>query len=481
MKFLKSRFAYPLAAFCLVISTFLQVIWLFQIFNAQQIKLKEDLDMGMGNAAKHAIYASLIEETNPLSKYKEFFLSPEWLNLKLALDNAGAKGLTKIFSYDVSEDSAMISLTLQFNHKLQIKDKKNNPDNFPITPKMQSYAAYSLKYMNHAVDSMLYSFHIYSLHYYRIYHYSNNLLVSSTYPSKADKLSYYSGLYSYNLQHLRKYQLLVPSLAGAVLYRMRFYLISSSLMILLTSATFYFILKLLKSQLLYANARIAFTSNMTHELKTPVATVALALESIVKYKLTDEPVKLNDYLEISQHELQRLNLMIDKVLNLDQTEHGELPLIEELYDVQTGIDQVISSLQLQLRQNGSDVSFEASEIPCFVNGDPVHLTNVFYNLIENALKYGGRGVKLFVRCKCVQDRIIISFKDNGPGIALIYQKRIFERFFRVQNNENIHNVKGTGLGLYYVQQIVLKHNGTISLKSDLNKGSDFIINLPAAT
>ena len=171
--------------------------------------------------------------------------------------------------------------------------------------------------------------------------------------------------------------------------------------------------------------------------------------------------------------------MIDKVLNLDQLDNGEIKLRPELYDVQKGLESVVSSMRLRNIQSGATIHYEPAEEPCFVDGDPVHLTNVFYNLIDNALKYSGINAIITVACNRDVDWIHISVKDNGPGIEKIYRTRIFERFFRVPDDPDVHNVKGSGLGLHYVNQIIVKHGGRIQLRSEIGKGSNFIIELPA--
>jgi signal transduction histidine kinase len=477
MEFFRFRFAYPLVITCLVISIILQLVWLTQIYNAQELKLKEDLNSAIGNAAKETIYSSIVQETYPGSAYRKFFLSKEWLDLRLAFDNAHLNGY-KNFSFDIARDSAAINLSF---HLYSTPGHVRSPKAVvQIIPNMLANEQFSRKILKHNIDSMLITFHVNPGYYFQLFDYKTQRLILSDFPVSNPKPAFTSALYSYNLLHLGKYRLLIDSLGQAVLYRMRFYIISSLLMILLTGTTFYFILWLLSSQRLYAEARLAFTSNMTHELKTPVATVALALESITKYNLSNDPGKLNEYLDISRHELHRLNLMIDKVLNMDQSEQGNVAITRELYDVQTGISAVISNLQPLTEQNNATITFLRADEPCFVNGDPVHLNNVFYNLMENALKYGGDGTVVEISYFVQDGRVVISFQDNGPGISPIYQKRVFDRFYRVQAKENIHNIKGTGLGLYYVKQILVKHMGSITLKSEPGKGSLFVISLPAA-
>lgn len=174
--------------------------------------------------------------------------------------------------------------------------------------------------------------------------------------------------------------------------------------------------------------------------------------------------------------------MIDKVLNIEQLDNGQDRLRTELLDVQSCLQEVFGSMQLQLQNAAASLNWRPMEEPCFVNGDPVHLANVFYNLLENAIKYGGKGVVLNVGCHCNGGEVQVSFKDNGPGIPMMYQDKIFDRYFRVPaGTADIHNVKGTGLGLNYVKQVVEKHGGRIRLQSGPGQGSNFIIYLPAAS
>jgi signal transduction histidine kinase len=171
-------------------------------------------------------------------------------------------------------------------------------------------------------------------------------------------------------------------------------------------------------------------------------------------------------------------MMIEKVLNLDEMDNGQMKLRPELYDVQQGLLQVISSMQLQTDNKMADIIYHQSPEPCFVNGDPVLLSNVFYNLIDNALKYGGKGVVIVVSCRTDDGQVMISFADNGPGIAPIYHERVFDRFFRVPENNSTRKVNGSGLGLNYVRFIVEQHGGKIKITSELHKGCVFTIYLP---
>ena len=292
-----------------------------------------------------------------------------------------------------------------------------------------------------------------------------------------DQLDFVSKKYGYNLLHMNAVQVTVDSVAGLVWYKMRYYLISAILMTALTGIAFYFIIGLMNSRKLYADARVAFTSNMTHEIKTPIATVALALESISKYNLKDDPEKMQRYLNMGKQELQRLNHLVERVLDLNE-DSREMKLRPVLYDIQAGISDVIRSMELPLQHAHAKCELLVSPEPCFVEGDALHLNSVFFNLIENAIKYAVAPLQLLITCSCDKDWATITFKDNGPGIPQAYQDKIFERFFRVPQPGNTHQVKGTGLGLNYVSGVIKRHKGTITLKSEPAEGSTFIIKLP---
>lgn len=251
-------------------------------------------------------------------------------------------------------------------------------------------------------------------------------------------------------------------------------------MLTLTITAFYFIIILLKKQKLYADAKLSFTSNMTHEFKTPVSTVSIALESIIKYKLINDPEKLNHYIEICRSEMGRLDMMIEKVLNLNVDDNALQPLKIELLDLQIVLKQVLVSMKPALDNVHAKLTVNFPEVPCFLNGDPVHLANVFYNLIDNSIKYADKPLELEINCEYQENEIIITFKDNGPGILRNFHSNIFDKFFRVPTKDDTHNVKGSGLGLYYVKEIITQHKGFISVKGDLGLGSKFIIRLPCA-
>ncbi|MBE9461528.1 sensor histidine kinase [Dyadobacter subterraneus] len=484
MKWFKSKYTYVLIVLSLLLSGGLQIVWLQQLFFAQQKQLKEEIEHFVSSTAQTNMYYSITSFENPgnVRQIKQLFLSPQWEQLRRAFDNMKMDNLSSTASITIEDDSTSVSMHFSMKDNV-VKRKRRRPvvKNTGKTPEeLRISDSLSLVIMKQKVEKGLRKIGITSPLYDNIYVYDSNEVFKSNVPKQL-RPDFVSSKYLYNIQNIYRYQLVLPSVDNVVWYRMRYYLASSLLMILLTCTAFYYILRLLRKQQLYADAKADFTSNMTHEFKTPIATVSLALESIKKYNLINNPETLQNYLDISQHELKRLDLMVEKVLNISKGNETEQPLKLELYDVQSGLQQVISSMQLQLMNSHASIQFDASEEPCFVFGDPVHLTNIFYNLIDNAIKYSGNGLAMEICCKCNADHVTISFKDNGPGIDKIYHDNIFERFFRIPTTGDIHDIKGSGLGLHYVKQMIEKHSGTIKIKSETGSGANFIITLPAAS
>jgi len=485
MKWFKAKYTYVLIVLSLLVSTGLQVVWLQQLFVAQKKQLSQDIDHLVSITAQTNIYYSInsFESPGNRQQIKQLFLSPQWEKLRRAFDAMKIAGVHASYSVNIQQDSTTISMDLSLKNKpIKKINRKPITSNTGLTEaQLAENDSLSLANMKKQVAVGLRAMSFSSKIYYNIFSYTDSLKVFESNLPKSIKPKYTSNKYQYNIQGLYRYQLLLPGIDGVVFYRMRYYLASSILMVLLTGTAFYFILRLLRNQQLYADAKADFTSNMTHEFKTPIATVSVALESIKKYNLINQPETLQNYLDISQHELRRLDLMVEKVLNISNGNETEQPLKLELYDVQSGLQQVISSMQLQLLNSHASINFNTSEEPCFVFGDPVHLTNVFYNLIDNAIKYAGTSLALDINCRCDANNVTLNFKDNGPGIDKIYHKNIFERFYRVPVKGDTHDIKGSGLGLHYVKQMVEKHNGTIRIKSEPGNGTNFIITLPAAS
>jgi len=220
-----------------------------------------------------------------------------------------------------------------------------------------------------------------------------------------------------------------------------------------------------------------FISNITHELKTPIATVSVAIEALRTFSASMDAKKTKEYLDISANELQRLSLLVDKVLKLSMFEKKEIELQYEILDIKTLVEEVTSSMRLQFEKHQADVHLSV-EGNTTLEGDRLHLVSVIFNLLDNALKYtNGSPAQITIHINGSKDQVRLSIADNGIGIPAEYKDKVFEKFFRVPTG-NLHNAKGYGLGLSYVSHVVGKHKGTIKVESFDENGSNFIITLP---
>jgi two-component system phosphate regulon sensor histidine kinase PhoR len=220
-----------------------------------------------------------------------------------------------------------------------------------------------------------------------------------------------------------------------------------------------------------------FINNMTHEFKTPIATIAIANESIRDPRVNGSPEKLEYYTSVIRDENQRMLGQVEHVLQMAQIDKGELALKKAQLDVSDVLQKAVQSAALSIRQREGEISLNTPDEPVITNADGNHLLNVFTNLIDNANKYSEEVPQINLSLKKIDNHILVTVSDKGIGMSKEVQKRIFETFYRASTG-NIHNVKGFGLGLSYVKAIVEAHHGTIEVSSEPGRGSTFTINLP---
>lgn len=245
----------------------------------------------------------------------------------------------------------------------------------------------------------------------------------------------------------------------------------------LTTLAFIVMYRGIRSQQRLMELKNDFISNITHELKTPVTTVGVALEAIKNFKGQNNPELTTEYLDIAQNELNRLNILTDKILKTAIFEDKGVEFNAESVDLNQLVTQVLNSMKLVFDKQKATIDFKTEGYDFNLIGGATHLTSVVYNLLDNALKYSTINPKIEIRLIENKDELVLRIKDNGIGIASEYKKKVFEKFFRVPTGD-VHNSKGYGLGLSYVDSVIRSHKGRIAVESEPGKGSEFIIRLP---
>ena len=253
----------------------------------------------------------------------------------------------------------------------------------------------------------------------------------------------------------------------------------SLLLVAFTSISFLFLYRNLLAQRRLTLMKNDFISNITHELKTPIATVNVAIEALRNFDALQSPERTKEYLDISASELQRLSLLVDKVLKLSMFENKDIELQKSQFNLKELVEEVMHSMRLQFQKNKATVSLKTAGEPFIIHADRLHITSVIYNLLDNALKYGGDKPEIKVELAATPQEFKLRVEDNGIGISPEYANKVFEKFFRVPSGDH-HNIKGYGLGLSYAAHVVQQHGGTISVESQPGKGSAFTIKLPNA-
>lgn len=283
---------------------------------------------------------------------------------------------------------------------------------------------------------------------------------SSTFP-QLNKDAYYFGVYFPNK---------TSTLAGEM-WIWGF----SSIVLLVVVVFFGYTLMAIFRQKKLSEIQKDFINNMTHEFKTPISTIALSSDVLQSEEIARQPERLSQYAQIIKKEATRLQNQVDRVLQMATVEKETISLTKQAFNLNELIEQSIQSAQLNLSNGGLITFFEKAK-DATISADKVHLTNIIYNLLDNAIKYNENTPQINISTASRESALSITVQDNGKGIDKKEQELIFKKFYRVPTG-NVHNVKGFGLGLYYVKMIVEAHGGKITLESS-NSGSTFTLDLP---
>lgn len=253
-------------------------------------------------------------------------------------------------------------------------------------------------------------------------------------------------------------------------------IILSLLFLVILILSFYMIIKLMFRQKKLSEIKTDFINNMTHEFKTPIATISLSSEMLLKSDVNKFPYKTKRYATVIYDENARLQKQVEQVLQLSVLEKGTFNLKKKDIDIHKIIRKMASHFNLATKNKGGQITTHLDAEKHYINADKTHISNIIANLIDNALKYTPENPEIKILTQNVNGDILVSVQDNGIGISAENQKHIFKKLYRVPTG-NIHDVKGFGLGLFYVKTMVEAHGGRINLESSLNKGTTINIEL----
>lgn len=263
-------------------------------------------------------------------------------------------------------------------------------------------------------------------------------------------------------------------MTGYILLNMSGIIFTSLMVVAIVIFSFWFFINTLKKQMEFDEMKSSFTSNITHELKTPIAVAYAANDALLNYGLADNPVKREEYLLDTKEQLEKLSALVERILSMSMKERGNFRLDVSETNIRDMFEKIAQETRLRTTKN-CDIQIEADDNLTAVF-DAKLMSSVVSTLVDNAVKYSGEPVRILLKAIRKSDKLFISVSDNGIGIAPEHQRHVFEKFYRVPHGD-VHEVKGYGIGLYFAKTIVERHGGRISLTSTPGEGSTFTIEI----
>jgi two-component system, OmpR family, phosphate regulon sensor histidine kinase PhoR len=275
--------------------------------------------------------------------------------------------------------------------------------------------------------------------------------------------------------------LIVPNQKQLVLRELRWFIIGAVLFTLIIISAFYITLRTLLNQKKIAEIKSDFINNMTHEFKTPLATISLAVDALKNEKVIADKEKTAYFTGVIKEENIRMNKQVESILQAALLDKNEVQLNLKQLDAHSLIENATNNIELPIKQKNGTLEISLAATKTTILADDVHFTNLINNLLDNALKYSKDNMPPLIRLSTanVGNHLRIKIEDNGIGMNKETLHRIFEKFYRAHTG-NVHNVKGFGLGLTYVKTMVEAQKGTIKAESIVGKGSTFLLQFPLA-
>jgi two-component system phosphate regulon sensor histidine kinase PhoR len=294
---------------------------------------------------------------------------------------------------------------------------------------------------------------------------------------KLTEYDYKTALFPGDIFRTRLYLTLKVHHRNSLLLGGSWRIISISILLLIFMIfTFYVVMSTILKQRKISELKNDFINNMTHELKTPISTISLACEAISDPDIPKDPESIESYLDMINQENKRLGTLVENVLQTAIIDKGELKLQTQPINLNVLLEKIVSNTKFLIESKGGEIDFIEEDKEAYTEGDKIHITNIFHNLLDNSIKYSKGVPKVKIGLKKEKDFAVITIQDEGIGIPKEHLKKIFEKLYRVPTG-NVHNVKGFGLGLSYVKAIVDQHDGQISVSSEMDVGTIFNIKL----
>lgn len=271
--------------------------------------------------------------------------------------------------------------------------------------------------------------------------------------------------------------IIVPDVDKQVWYSLRWILVGAITFFLIILAAFYVTVKTLLNQKRLSQIKSDFINNMTHEFKTPLATISLAVDALRSPKVQSNPEKGAYFTNIIKEENIRMNKHVETILQAAFLEKQELNLNLSKVSVHEMVQEVAGTFELQLQDKNGQIDFLLNASNDIISADDTHFRNMLSNLIDNAIKYSQDPVRIVISSHSTRNHFVMRIQDNGIGMNKESVKRIFEKFYRAHTG-NLHNVKGFGLGMSYVKTVIDAHKGKIKVDSAVGKGTSFTIEVP---
>jgi two-component system, OmpR family, phosphate regulon sensor histidine kinase PhoR len=280
----------------------------------------------------------------------------------------------------------------------------------------------------------------------------------------------------YNSDFIYYFGVRFPEKTANILSNMWIVVFFTGLM-LVTVAFFIYSMFIILRQKQLSEMQRDFINNMTHEFKTPISTINISTDVFLNNPIIKDDARLTRYAGIIKDQVLRLNTQVEKVLQLAKIEQDNVELNKEDINLNELIKSTSPSIELKIAERKGKLNLNLDPTNALIVADQLHLTNIIHNLVDNGVKYSKDTPEITIGLKNVANFVILSIQDKGIGIPKDAQKKVFDRFYRVPTG-NIHNVKGFGLGLFYVKSVCKEHNWKISIESELGKGTTVFIKIP---